>query len=219
MKETSVITVHLPPKLRERMRVLAKQFRKTTSDVVRDALIERMEYLEDKLQSQERFTRFGHEKRKSKTIPDTSEKDILEVDENSLAPPALKNSTILTTNTYIDEDRFADVYTKHVPRILEASGNPVERRLRVAEAIAEIKRRAPMTSPSELELTKKIEEAVTAQKNKSPTNGINGINGVGVDDVIRKLVQIISHFYNQKPLDTTLEIDTNHIQTHGDVTE
>lgn len=157
--DESMVNVIMPTALRERARKVGKILKISTTQMIRDALDERVRFLENKIaEDKERAAEIKAPGKRSKkgfepltpkfeTLTDTiSTRKAVE----PAAPPPAKEP---------DYSEYAD----HIYEAI-AAGHSMETRLRVAEAIAAIKRKNPLTHPPEHKITSELERLVLIRR-------------------------------------------------------
>lgn len=157
--EIVVTTVSLPKDLHARARAIAKRNRTTTVHLIRESLTEKIEYLEAKRRVEEeriiaerqRAAFSTHVRGRPPRLPLAPE-----------PPPPLKSEIVDENVENLEaEARTAHVYETQAKLILETlEGSPLERRLRVAEAVAAVKRERPLTHPPDDEILQTLEREV-----------------------------------------------------------
>jgi hypothetical protein len=158
------LSVFLTRNLRERARRVAKMFKTTTAALAREGLADKVEYLETKLLIEEERARAEKEKQTEHNTgraPRTFGTSLLKPVIGSLAPAALGVEPTKTKNL-IDL-----AYEQHARRVLAALDDPTEKRLRIAEVMATIKREAPLTHPSDREILENLERVVIELRSES----------------------------------------------------
>jgi hypothetical protein len=144
--EFAYITIRIPKTLRERCRVLYKKTGVKFVELVRNALSEHVAYLEAKQRiDEERLA-----EAKASTVNRKQVKTITPLGESPLRPLS-KIASVFSQKTEVDE-KLAPLLAKHARLIAEASNFAYERRMRLAEAVADIKKAAPLTHPPEGQL-------------------------------------------------------------------
>lgn len=174
----SYINVLVPMNLRERAKKVAKKLKTPMSQLARDALTEKIEYFESKFQADK--ARAAAEKEQLRGF-------------RRMKP--LSNP--IARNAIAEQKQIPPEYDLHATRIHEAvqAGSPNETRLRVAEAVAAIKRQSPLTHPPETEIVATLERLVVAKRDALATTATPAKEPDGI------------------------LIDTTKIRSHGDVGE
>lgn len=147
-------TFRIPEVLLQRGKSVAKQMSTSLSQILRDAFSDRVDYLEAKL-------RADRERIEAERKANRGFRRMTPINPEPLHPVLPQ----------VQEEKKEDPkpeYTTHALRIAEAvaAGNPLETRLRVAEALADIKRKWPLTHPSENEMVAILEKLVVEQNSK-----------------------------------------------------
>jgi predicted transcriptional regulator len=136
---TAVLNLQISTDLRERTRVVASRLRKTSSDVARDALSEKVEALEFKFRQEEAQREAEKAAKKAKQFPQR-------VPLRPFGTPLItqiRTSGVISSST---QDPMDALYEQHAKDVLAASNNE-EKHERVAAAIAAVRRERPLTAP------------------------------------------------------------------------
>lgn len=146
---TSVLVVHMPSELRDRLRRVSRRLRLSASHIARDALTEKAEYYEAK-------ERADKERRRR----DPNERGIRGLNERQpLDRPIAKTNT--------DGDPLHALYMTHAKRLFEVIDDPAavqEKRIRLNDAITAIKRQCPLTYPSDGEIMAYLERLIVEMR-------------------------------------------------------
>lgn len=166
--ETEATNFYLPAELKKRAKVVAKRIGSTLSDLIRAALLERVETFEAKFHAEEERKRQEVErKRQARTLRPLG--DPLAPKRSTLAPAAFEARPPAELGADEDEGKtsverapadLAELYYHHARRILEKWDDVAERRLRLGEAVADIKRQAPLRCPPDDEIRALVEAAL-----------------------------------------------------------
>lgn len=153
------MTIELPRDIRERARVVAKRTRLATVDLIREGLREKVEFYEAKFREEEQRKRDEKLQRRG----------LIGLQGLRVAPPSPLAPTAAPSpgDNEPDEetDALAALYASHAKELLAVVDGPIlQRRLAVAEAIADIKRRAPLTHPGDEEIQRKLERCIVVLK-------------------------------------------------------
>jgi len=141
---------------RERLWRVARAYGTSATAIVRTAITERVEYLEAKLVAEEERHRREVEDRREFRMG----KKLKGLE--PLGRPVSKNSKADEKPAALPNDeRLTALYAEHAKRIFEVLHDPVEKRLRTREALAAIRKRAPLTHPDEATMLVALEELIT----------------------------------------------------------
>jgi len=151
MANVVVINIALPADLRNRVRSIAKKKRTTTAQIVRDALAEKVEYLEAKERAED------DRRRKERTERAQGPRGIGRSALAPLPPRVEAREAAPTADIHPDEQAL---YETHAARVFEAFDQPLEKRMRVREAIAAVKRQSPLTHPGDDAILARLTAAV-----------------------------------------------------------
>lgn len=149
-------SIGLPADLHARTKNVASRLTVAWRHFVIEALSEKVDYFEGKFRAEkERHLAQVQEKKAEK-------RRARGIGKSKLAPKdidAPKGDEEQET-----EDALAPLYDEHAQKISEAitRGSQMEKRLRLAEAVQAVKKRAPLTHPPEREIVRRLEAAVVA---------------------------------------------------------
>jgi hypothetical protein len=146
---TFPINVKLPTRLRERARVMARQMRTTTTAIIVDALMEKVDAFEAKQRQEAELRRREDEEKRARRRGLAL--DLSPVQEQ-LAP------TVDEPDADAGDQADAELYAEHATRLLPTlEMAPVDRRLAVAQAVKAIRDRHPLTSPPDHQILLRLE--------------------------------------------------------------
>ena len=154
-----VLAIQLAPQAHRRVKNAAHRIRTPMTHIARDAIMSRVETLEAKFRQEDEEKRLGkYEKRRAFGV-------------SSLAPdrPNTPDEFEVEKKETEETAQLDSLYHKHAQRILEVLSTPDERRIRIAEAIAEVQSETPITEPSEDEIKKRLETEVLALRKQRST--------------------------------------------------
>ena len=178
---TKAILMSVPVAFHKRLRAVATKIGMSMTEVARQALYERVEELEKKLdETHERRRLSKYEQRRAPSM-------MRSLGESSLAPQtasapgdeendrasreeiADRDSSYAIPATTDPEDKATQaLYDKHAQRILESLSDPTEKRVRIAEAVKEVRDAALVVEPDELEIRKRLQSLVLKLRSAQP---------------------------------------------------
>lgn len=147
--DVALLTVSFAASLRERARVIAKRKRTSTAQLIRDGLEEKVSYFEAQIRAEERQCAAEKADRRAA-------RGLRKLRGLNGQKPTPANGAVLPS---VEEDPLSALYEHHAQRVLDATEGTTEHRLRLAEALAAIKRRAPLTCPSDAEILRILQKA------------------------------------------------------------
>lgn len=162
-KDVATLSVHMPISLRERARRIAKQLRTNTNQLIRDGLEKHLDTLEEKRLAEEK--RAAEDKELRRRI---NGRALPKLGESPLGPKkrveSAENEQAENPPPPVQVDPLDEVYDRHAVLIASAvrDGLLLDKRLRVAEALMEIKRLAPLTHPPDSVIVSELERRVVA---------------------------------------------------------
>lgn len=191
MGETHAILVKLPIDLHSRAVKMSKKTGMTIAQLVREALDAKVLAYEERLYLEKERARRDREETRST-------RQFRQIGESPLAPslpvhaPAEAKSPDNEDETTLPVREDDDPYVTYAKYILQAEDQPSEKRLRLAEAVASIRRQSPLTCPPEHEILANLERAVDLLRQKNPSTRapqpVTSVNpAVEVGDLIRSL--------------------------------
>lgn len=154
---TILTTVHIPLDLHDRAKRVAKRMYSSVGQLIRDGLLEKVDFFEAKFHAEEERARAQKEAKKNRSLRSLSSKLPAPAD------PAAESETLGDGNGNLaDVDGGLNaIYELHAKRILEViNGDAREKRLRVIEAVAAVKKYSPLTHPQDMEIVANFEKAV-----------------------------------------------------------
>lgn len=157
-ENVAFLNIGFPRKLRDRAHAIAKKYRTSTTKLVNEGLTERLKQIEAEERAEEARQREDKLTKKA----GTQARSLGRMGDNPLAP-AHADLSPSATGEIIEQpvtDRFEPFYTAHAQLIFSALENPREKQLRVAEAVAAVKRHAPLTHPADSEILAALEKRV-----------------------------------------------------------
>ncbi len=174
--ETTAATFQLPITLHKRAKTVAKRMGTVVSQLIRESLAERIDYLEAKLDQDEKRIEATKDAERAKRGLKTRLKGFrgsstLAPVVSSLAPAEMGAGAVQHEE---EKDPLAEVYEKHAKHIAEVLGlddrerDPNEERLRVAEAIRDVRRHAPLTYPPDGVVLRAIESIIIRLRQETP---------------------------------------------------
>lgn len=168
------MTLFVTKDLRERVGYIAKKTRTSLSQIMRDALGDKLDYMEAKLQiTEERVATIKDKKRNERTLNKErrNSTNLLAPERRSLAPEPIPSNVLPEPVAEIDP--LEEIYSKHGELIAESiNKSPLEKRIVLHEAIAAIRRRSPLTHPPEDIIIRRLEKEVVRvldEKNPKPS--------------------------------------------------
>lgn len=165
-ENVAALTCYMPTELRERARRVAKKLRTSTVQILRDGLVERLDMLEAKMREQKDRDRADKEEtRTMRTMRKLGEKLPPLA---SPPPPAPPSGSSEALGAPAEVDRFAAIYEQHGRKIFEALDSPLEKHARTMEAVAAVKRAAPLTCPSDYRILEALERVVLRLREEAP---------------------------------------------------
>ncbi len=158
---TATVVVSLPGDLRERARKIAKKHRTSTAQLVRDGLAAHVALIEARDRAEEQLRRAEREGKRGLHR-------LRRLGESPLAPTALRPIDA-PPEREVEDDPAAPIYAQHAALVLAAlDGKSLEKRLRVQEAVAAVKRMNPLTHPSDREILARLEREVHRLRGEVP---------------------------------------------------
>lgn len=155
----AVLNVHMPKKLRDRIRVMEKTLRLSATAITITALTKEVELFEQKERDEKERQRREREEQKERRRA-------------VLADVKLDNGAPISPPPTID-NQLSSLFEHHAQRIVEAleaeHPDPREVRLRRDEALAAIRRQFPLTHPSEQEMLATLERLIRSFQKKQRT--------------------------------------------------
>ncbi len=163
----SSLTIQIPSSIRERARKVAKRLHTSTTHLVCMALEEKFEAVEKKWRDSEALIReekraeleARKERRQLRRMGDAPVSQLTPVS----APTTTEDEPPEQKDTALDK-----IYEHHAKRIFEVLSSPVEKRLRVGEALSAVRRERPLTYPSDKEVLTTIEQIIIQLRTKTP---------------------------------------------------
>lgn len=150
-KDTEIISFEVPNAFRKRARNIKRLFKVSLAQMCRDGLTDQLEFYEGKARLQKE-----QEKKSSTTEPRHS---------RTLKRAASLGPTPLERGAAVEDDRvdpFDAIYVRHAKRIVPVLDDKIERRLRVADAVREVKQFAPLTCPADEDIVAELQKRVVA---------------------------------------------------------
>lgn len=156
MNDSVMFGMYIASDLRNRLRKTAKRIHRSSSEVARDAIEAHLEMLEAKFRIEEAHKE--EEKKKKKSLTRPTLKTLKRLGENPVIRPKL-NVDEKDVEEDEAQDRLNRVYGYHAARLLDVGeSDPVEKRIRLREAIEAIHREAPLTFPQDDEIIRILEK-------------------------------------------------------------
>ena len=170
----------MPKWLHKQTKEMAFAFRTTASQIGRDAIAERVEYLRNRLrllkeEKREAAKKNGAERTKLKAgrvlgdSPLAPVRKSMAPDEFRPTPADIKEAREQGESDGdgdvdgVDVDESEAIYQQNATRIAEVIDKPAERRVCIEEAIAAVKRQAPLTHPTDAEIRVRLEKLVLSE--------------------------------------------------------
>ena len=156
-KDCEIISFEVPNGFRRRASVIRRLFRITLARMCRDGLEQQLEFYEERERLQKERS--------------TKKKSTLET--RAIPGRTLRRSTTPLGPTPLDPfprdetpaDPFDAIYIRHAKRIVPVVDDAVMRRLRVADAVREVKQHAPLTCPADEDIVAELQKRVVALLN------------------------------------------------------
>lgn len=213
------VTVGLSKPLHTRAKAVAQRQTTSISQLIRDALDEKLAYLEAKANMEEAKAKAEKEAKAAARQP-RAVKPIAPLGEGRttslLRPLEALRSTLAPTQTPVaaGPDPLAQLYVKHAKHIAEAAAFPYERRMRLTEAISDIKKQLPVTHPNEDHMALVLDDMATkyAAKVASPPEHI--VAPAVAPDVAQE-PDPSAHLGDEDKVERV--IDTSRLRSFGDV--
>lgn len=165
------LRVVLPAGLHKRAGRVAKRHVSSISELLRQGLVDRVEFLEAK-------ERAEIERRHKEKQSDRVERRLKALGERPIEKKTISSET--TTRT--TDDPLVKIYSEHARLILGAEG--YERRLRVHEALKAVRAQCPLTYPSDGEILALLEQSMREQRAEMDLNTETSPESVMVNRVI-----------------------------------
>lgn len=156
-KDQQLLTVLLPIVLYQRVKSTAKQtIHRSITQFVKTALLEKVEFYETKLRAEEEQRKAD---KKARTLKDRVDRTERGFGTSDLAPKPVLSSSVSETQ---NQEREVETYRFHAQRIFEALNNPLEKRVRITEAVSAIKQREPLLHPSDQAILTRLQSIIIA---------------------------------------------------------
>lgn len=193
LKNHTFISVEVPDRLWKRAERLKKELGMTFRQMVTDALTERVDYLETKL----RYDEEQEAKREREKLElRAKRREVRSLEKlGDRVVPSLRPVNGPRPIDEIDEpkevvavDPLIAVYREQGVRLAEVmsgQNNPLERRVRVMEAVEAVKKAAPLTHPSDESILRRLEAEVVGLLKSKPSQPVS------VDDDDEKPEKVI----------------------------
>lgn len=144
---------------------MSKRLCKTTAQLIRDVLFEKVEFYEEKFRLEDERKRGEREGRAPRTLTTLQDRIAERKQQAEQKKEAERERRETPTSTPPPapppQDRFEKLYEEQARIILTApASSTLERRLKVAEALAAVKREAPLTAPKDVDILLGIERAL-----------------------------------------------------------
>lgn len=211
------ITVGMPPDLLRRAKVQAKRLHTSIGQLIREGLLERLEFLEAKERIEEE--RKSEKTQSSRKLPTLEERHAVKL-AGTTTTVATPPATPTTRAARPDEvatvlPPLEAVYQTEARKIFEALDDPIEKRLRTVEAIANVKKVHPLTYPADGEILLNLERAVIDLRAKAPPKRLLSVE----DAHERRLSEQVAKRPIAVPDDDrpSTVIDPEKIESYGDV--
>lgn len=162
MANIATMTIQLPADLRERAGAVAKRLRSPVVILIRESLREKVEHYENKFREEKARAQADRAARRLQPLPAIGSRG------DGLAPkrPGEEEAVVEHAPSARALEQVLDTQAKH---IFAAINSPTERRLRAIEALAEIRKRAPLTCPeSDREILELLEDRVLRMRELAP---------------------------------------------------
>lgn len=144
--------------IKARAKRICKDLGISFAQLAKDALVERIVWLEDKQRRAEAEARAAKEANEGEKPRFRSFKKLSMPLGGSRLAEIAKPSPLGTQGVAVEEVKELPVeYVQHARRVSEAD-SPYERRLRMDEAVAAIKKRAPLSHPAESAIREELEK-------------------------------------------------------------
>lgn len=138
------------------------------TQLAKDALIERLEILEEKRQRLEERERAEKEAREGERPRFKSFKKLSMPIGGSRLPEVARPEALGTQAVAVAEVKDLPIeYAQYAKRLSEAD-SPTERRVRMFEAIREIQKRAPLTHPGESAIRETLDKLAASMRTEQP---------------------------------------------------
>ena len=162
MSDTHAVIFTIPIKDHRRAKFAAKRLRVPLATLARDGLSLRLAEIEKKFRLEEELEN-ANKQAKGRTLGTLGG-----LGESRLAPSPLKPYGEQKTET-LEDTRLDIIYRHHAALVNAALANPIEKRLRIAEALVAVRNETPITEPPASEILATLEHHVLALRGKTTT--------------------------------------------------
>lgn len=187
--ETKPFLIRIPLDLHRRAHSLAKRHSTTATQIARDGLTARVEFLENKeREEKERKARDLDEKRKARGIRNIGESPMAPRQRDLAPQPNLSNAVDDDEIAAPSSDPVVDLYEQHARLIFEAIEQPTECRIRTDEAVRSIKNYSLLTHPGDSVILEKLERIVVRLRAARVAVPAPVLSKTSVDDVAARVI-------------------------------
>ena len=153
LKERAVaVLVYVQPDIHRRAKAITQRFQTSLAYLIRHSLTEKIDAVEEKLRNDEKLRRQDiSDARRMRGIGERPINKPAKLPKVMYRPPTPKPKDAPVTE---------QIYLKHAAEILENLDSPTEKRIRVVQAISDVKKQFPLTHPSDDQILLNLEKAI-----------------------------------------------------------
>lgn len=219
---TARIVADVPIALRDRVKRVSKHLFLPIQHLVREGLERRCDEFDARQRAEEEQRKREESEKRNRPKRPRGRPRIYALDPPDA--PSTEPEQIIEPDSIPDEAE--PIYKEHAARILSHLNNPVEKRIRVVEAIKAVQERFPLTHPSEGEIMQRLErhlmELRREQQAQQPVGPFTAAMAAPVAQPVAETMQTLGSLVGDR-IDRALDnltgktVDVSRVSSHGDM--